>query len=83
MFDLPIKFLRILCPNESQKATFILQEKFAKFELGHPKIVLDGCSSILEYFLVNTCIFIFTTINDIFNTWIREYMEKIINWNYK
>ena len=37
-------------PNSN--VTHILQEKIAKFELGHQKNDLDECSVTLEFFLV-------------------------------
>ena len=38
--------------SPDSKVTHILHEKIIKFELGHPKKVLDECSSTLEFFLV-------------------------------
>ena len=45
------KFLNIVYLDQIQKS-HILQEKIAKFKLGHQKKVLDECSSTLEFFLV-------------------------------
>ena len=47
-----LRFLNIVCPDQIH-FSLILQEKIAKFELSHQKKVLDECSSILEFFLVN------------------------------
>ena len=40
------------------KVALILQEKITKFELSHQKIVLNDCSSILEFFLVHISILV-------------------------
>ena len=47
-----LRFLNIVYLDWIHRGTLILQEKIAKFELGHQKKVLDECSSTLEFFLV-------------------------------
>ena len=41
----------------------ILEEKIAKFELGHQKEVSNGCCSTLEFFLFVKYVHIFTSMS--------------------
>ena len=77
IFLLLLQVSKYRISSKTQKS-LILQEKIAKFELGHQKRVLDERSSTLEFFLVKCVHIFFWSKNIIFST-LTLYTPKKIN----